>query len=43
MSRRVPVRPHVDPPDIENVLEIVNRRAPPSTLRRKAHDRISRK
>lgn len=43
MSRRVPVRPHVDPPDIEKVLKIVNRRAPPFTLRRKAHDRISRR
>jgi hypothetical protein len=42
MSRRVPERPHVEPPDIETVLEIVNRRAPPVTLRRKAHDRISR-
>jgi hypothetical protein len=43
MSRRVPERPHVDPPDIEKVLEIVNRHAPPVTLRRKAHDRILRK
>jgi hypothetical protein len=40
MSRRVPERPHVDPPDIEKVLEIVNRRAPRVTLRRKAKDRI---
>ena len=43
MSRRVPERPHVDPPDIEKVLEIVNRHAPPVTLRRKAHDRILRR
>lgn len=43
MSRRVPERPHVDPPDIEKVLEIVNRRAPPVTLRRKARDRILRR
>ncbi len=43
MSRRVPERPHVDPPDIGKVLEIVNRRAPPVTLRRKAHDRILRR
>ena len=41
MSRRVPERPHVEPPDIEKVLEIVNRRAPPGTLRRKAKDRVS--
>jgi hypothetical protein len=40
MRRRVPERPHVDPPDIEKVLEIVNRRAPRVTLRRKAKDRI---
>jgi hypothetical protein len=43
MTRRVPDCPHVDPPDIEAVLEIVNRRAPPVTLRRKAHDRILRR
>jgi hypothetical protein len=43
MSRRVPGRPHVDPPDIEKVLEIVDRRAPPVTLRRKARDRILRR
>lgn len=43
MSRDVPERPHVDPPDIEKVLEIVNRRAPRVTLRRKAHDRILRR
>jgi hypothetical protein len=42
MSRRVPERPHVEPPDIEKVLEIVNRRAPRVTLRRKANDRILR-
>jgi hypothetical protein len=41
MSRRVPERPHVEPPDIEKVLEIVNRRAPPGTLRRKAKNRVS--
>jgi hypothetical protein len=41
MSRRVPESPHVAPPDIEKVLEIVNRRAPPGTLRRKAKDRVS--
>ena len=40
MGRRVPERPHVEPPDIEKVLEIVNRRAPRVTLRRKANDRI---
>ena len=40
-SRRVPQSPHVEPPDIEKVLEIVNRRAPPGTLRRKAKDRAS--
>jgi hypothetical protein len=40
VSRSVPERPHVDPPDIEKVLEIVNRRAPQVTLRRKAKDRI---
>jgi hypothetical protein len=40
MSSRIPERPHVDPPDIEKVLEIVNRRAPAVTLRRKAHDRF---
>jgi hypothetical protein len=43
MSGRVPERPHVDPPDIEKVLEIVGRHAPPVTLRRKAHDRILRR
>ena len=43
MSRRVPEPPHVDPPHIGKVLEIVNRRAPPVTLRRKAHDRILRR
>ena len=42
MSRSVPERPHVEPPDIEKVLEIVNRRAPRVTLRRKANDRILR-
>jgi hypothetical protein len=41
MSRRVPQSPHVEPPDIEKVLEIVNRRAPPGSLRRKAKDRVS--
>ena len=41
MSRRVPDPPHVEPPDSEKVLEIVNRRAPPGTLRRKAKDRVS--
>jgi hypothetical protein len=41
MSRRVPETPHVEPPDIKKVLEIVNRRAPPDTLRRKAKDRVS--
>jgi hypothetical protein len=41
MSRRVPEAPHVEPPDIEKVLEIVNRRARPGTLRRKAKDRVS--
>jgi hypothetical protein len=40
MSRRVPESPHIAPPDIEKVLEIVNRRAPPGTLRRKAKDRV---
>ena len=43
MSRHVPERPHVEPPDIEKVLELVNRRAPPVTLRRKARDRILRR
>jgi hypothetical protein len=43
ISRRVPERPHVEAPDIEKVLEIVNRRAPPVTLRRKAHERILRR
>jgi hypothetical protein len=42
MSRRVPQSPHVEAPGIEKVLEIVNRRAPPGTLRRKARDRVSR-
>jgi hypothetical protein len=37
----VPETPHVEPPDIKKVLEIVNRRAPPDTLRRKAKDRVS--
>ena len=41
MSRRVPESPHVEPPDSEKVLEIVNRRAPPGSLRRKAKDRVS--
>ncbi len=41
MSRYVPERPRVEPPDIEKVLEIVNRRAPPGTLQRKAKDRVS--
>jgi hypothetical protein len=41
MRRRVPERPHVEPPDIQKVLAIVNRRAPPATLRRKAKDRVS--
>ncbi len=41
MSRRVPESPHVEPPNIEKILEIVNRRAPPGTLRRKAKDRVS--
>jgi hypothetical protein len=41
MSRRIPDPPHVEPPDIKKVLEIVNRRAPPGTLRRKAKDRVS--
>jgi len=43
MGRRVWERPHVDPPDIEKVLKIVNRGAPPVTLRRKARDRILRR
>jgi hypothetical protein len=43
MSRRVLERPHVEPPKIGKVLEIVNRRAPRVTLRRKAHDRILRR
>jgi hypothetical protein len=43
MSRRVPECLHVDPPDIEKVLEIVSRHAPPVTLRRKAYDRILRR
>jgi hypothetical protein len=43
MSRRIWERPIVEPPDIEKVLEIVNRRAPPVTLRRKARDRILRR
>ena len=41
MSRRVPDPLHVEPPDSEKVLEIVNRRAPPGTLRRQAKDRVS--
>jgi hypothetical protein len=41
MSRRVPEAPQVEPPDIEKVLKIVNRRTPPGTLRRKAKDRVS--
>jgi len=40
---RAPERPQVDPPDIEQVLELVGRHAPRDTLRRKAHDRILRK
>ena len=43
MSRHLPEWPHVDPPDIEKVLGIVNRHAPPVTLRRKAHDRVLRR
>jgi hypothetical protein len=42
-SRHIPEHPHVDPPHIEKVLELVNRRAPLDTLRRKAHDRILRR
>jgi hypothetical protein len=41
MSRHGPQSPHVEPPDIEKVLAIVNRRAPPGSLRRKAKDRVS--
>ena len=43
MRRHVPERPHVEPPDIEKVLELVNRHAPPVSLRRKARERILRR
>jgi len=43
ISRHVPERPHVEPADIEKILELVKRHAPPVTLRRKARDRILRR
>jgi hypothetical protein len=41
-SRQVPRCPNVDVPELKKVVEIVSRRAPPGTLRRRARDRILR-
>ena len=43
LSRRVPERIYFKAPDLEKVLEIVNRRTPATTLRRKAASRKLRK
>jgi hypothetical protein len=43
LNRRAPERIDFEAPDLEKVLEIVNRRAPATTLRRKAASRKLRK
>jgi hypothetical protein len=43
LSRRAPERIDFEAPDLKKVLEIVNRRAPATTLRRKATSRKLRK
>ena len=43
LSRRAPERIDFEAPELEKVLEIVNRRAPATTLRRKATSRKLRK
>jgi hypothetical protein len=43
LRRRTVKQVSIRAPDLKKVLEIVNRRAPPSTLRRKAADRKLRK
>jgi hypothetical protein len=43
MARHPPRQPHVAQPDIDEVMKRLNRRAPPVTLRRKAHERILRR